>query len=67
MSLPEPVLWLLLLLGGVVAGFFNVVAGGGSLISLPLMIACGLSESSANGTLRLPIIVQNLLAVWRYW
>nr|WP_319267125.1 sulfite exporter TauE/SafE family protein [uncultured Draconibacterium sp.] len=48
---------------GVVAGFINVVAGGGSLITLPLMIFLGLPPVVANGTNRIGIIAQNIVAV----
>ncbi len=48
---------------GVIAGFFNVTAGGGSTLTLPLlMILLGLEGPVANGTNRVAIIVQNLVA-----
>jgi len=48
---------------GLVAGFFNVTAGGGSLLTLPLLVLIGLPGPVANGTNRLALIVQNLVAV----
>ena len=48
---------------GVVAGFFNVVAGGGSLLTLPLLVLLGLPSPVANGTNRVAIVIQNLVAV----
>ncbi|NOY60089.1 MAG: sulfite exporter TauE/SafE family protein [Calditrichaeota bacterium] len=55
---------LLLLFGsGLVVGFINVMAGGGSSLTLPLLIFLGLDSSLANGTNRLAILVQNLSAV----
>lgn len=57
---------LLLVLGGLIAGFLNVVAGGGSLITMPLLIFLGLPATSAVGTIRLAILVQSLTATWRY-
>ena len=48
---------------GLVAGFLNVMAGGGSLITLPLLIFMGLPVAAANGTNRVAILVQNLAAV----
>jgi len=48
---------------GIVAGFFNTVAGGGSLLSLPVLIFMGLPPSIANGTNRLSIFAQNIFAV----
>ncbi len=48
---------------GFVAGFLNTVAGGGSLISLPLLIFLGMPSAVANATNRVAIMAQNLLAV----
>ncbi len=56
--------YLLLLFGsGIVVGFINVMAGGGSSVSLPLLIFLGLNSSLANGTNRLAILIQNVSAV----
>ncbi|MEP9410972.1 MAG: sulfite exporter TauE/SafE family protein [Candidatus Brocadia sp.] len=48
---------------GVIAGFINTLAGGGSLLSLPVLIFLGLPTAVANGTNRLAITVQSLFAV----
>jgi len=48
---------------GVIAGFFNTVAGGGSLLSLPVLIFLGLPPSVANATNRVAIFAQNIFAV----
>ena len=53
----------LLFCAGNVAGFINVNAGGGSSITLPLLIFLGLDGSVANGTNRIAILVQNISAV----
>ena len=55
---------ILLIIGtGVIAGFFNVTAGGGSTLTLPLlMILLGLPGPVANGTNRIAIIIQNAVA-----
>lgn len=47
---------------GIVAGFLNVMAGGGSLITLPLLIFLGFPAAVANGTNRVAILAQNLAA-----
>lgn len=57
----------LLIAAGVVAGFLNVVAGGGSLIAMPLLIFLGVPPTVANGSVRLAILLQNASAVARYW
>lgn len=49
--------------GGLAAGFVNVVAGGGSLISIPLLIFLGLPATSANGSARVAILVQGAAAM----
>jgi uncharacterized membrane protein YfcA len=59
-------LWIvlpLLVVAGTAAGFLNVVAGGGSLLTVPLMIFLGVPELTANGTSRLGILVQSATAL----
>lgn len=48
---------------GTAAGFLNVVAGGGSLITLPILLFLGLPAATANGTNRIAILAQNIAAV----
>ena len=48
---------------GIIAGFINTLAGGGSLLTLPILIFLGLPTAVANGTNRLAIIAQCLFAV----
>lgn len=58
---------LLLLGGGLVAGFVNTVAGGGSVITLPILMEIpGISAPVANGTNRIAILLQNVAAVAGY-
>lgn len=51
---------LLLIAAGFAAGIINTLAGGGSLIILPLLIFMGLPPALANGTNRVAIVVQSL-------
>lgn len=51
---------------GVVAGALNVIAGGGSFLTLPVLIFLGLPASLANGTNRVGIVLQNVVAVERF-
>ncbi len=53
---------LVLVAVGTLAGFLNTVAGGGSLISLPILIFMGLPPAVANGTNRIALFVQNIFA-----
>lgn len=55
--------WFLLAGVGVFSGFLNVIAGGGSLLALPLLIFMGLPGNVANGTNRVAIVAQNASAV----
>ncbi|KKL87436.1 hypothetical protein LCGC14_1934730 [marine sediment metagenome] len=48
---------------GVTAGVINTLAGGGSLLTLPILIFLGLPTAMANGTNRFAIMVQCLFAV----
>ena len=54
---------LLLIFVGFIAGVINVLAGGGSLLSLPVLIFLGIPPATANGTNRIAIIIQNIFAV----
>ncbi|MBX3270719.1 MAG: sulfite exporter TauE/SafE family protein [Sandaracinaceae bacterium] len=56
----------LLALAGVAAGFINVVAGGGSLLTLPALMLLGLPAGLANGTNRLAIVTQSVAGVIAY-
>ena len=47
---------------GVVAGTINTIAGGGSLLTLPILMACGLGATQANATNRIGVLVQSLSA-----
>lgn len=54
----------LLVLGvGILAGGINTIAGGGSLISLPILIFLGLPPIVANATNRVAIFAQGISAV----
>ncbi|GGD40149.1 sulfite exporter TauE/SafE family protein [Muriicola marianensis] len=53
----------LLVVVGFVVGFINTIAGGASLISLPVLIFLGLPPSVANGTNRVAIAFQTAIGV----
>jgi uncharacterized membrane protein YfcA len=53
----------LLVAVGIIGGFVNVMAGGGSLITVPVMVFMGLPGPVANGTNRIAILAQNLSAI----
>lgn len=56
----------LLVLAGGVAGFLNTIAGGGSLLTLPLFVLTGLTWESANATSRVAVLFQSVSAVWGF-
>ena len=52
----------LLAIAGAAAGFINVIAGGGSLLSVPALLFLGFEGPAANGTNRISIVIQSLTA-----
>lgn len=48
---------------GVLAGIINTMAAGGSLLTLPVLMALGLPPNMANGTNRIAIFLQNVVGV----
>ncbi len=63
MSLLDSVI---LLVGGFLAGVINAMAGGGSLITVPLLTLVGVDGNVANGTNRVAVLVQNASSAWGY-
>lgn len=53
----------LILVTGVAAGFMNTLGGGSSLLTLPMLIFLGSPAAVANGTNRIALIVQDVVAV----
>jgi hypothetical protein len=48
---------------GIVAGIINTLAAGGSMLTLPVLMALGLPPNMANGTNRIAIFLQNVVGV----
>ena len=48
---------------GIVAGIINTLAAGGSMITLPVLMALGMPPNMANGTNRIAIFLQNVVGV----
>ena len=57
----------LLLITGIATGFLNVMAGGGSMLSVPMMIFLGVPGTVANATNRIAIFPQNVAAIWAFY
>jgi uncharacterized protein len=54
------------LLAGMASGFLNVVAGGGTLIVFPTLVALGLSPLVANVTAAVGVFPGSLAGSWTY-
>jgi len=61
-----PLQTVLLFAAGSVAGMINVLAGGGSMLTVPTLIFMGVDPITANGTNRVAIVVQNATAVYGF-
>ena len=57
----------LLMTVGVIAGWLNVMAGGGSLLTVPVMLFMDVPAPVANGTNRIAILAQNITAVYAFF
>jgi uncharacterized membrane protein YfcA len=56
---------LLLFGGGFIAGVVNTLAGGGSLLTVPLLVLAGVPGPVANGTNRVGVLIGSAVATWR--
>lgn len=52
----------LLLAGGLAAGVVNTMAGGGSLLTVPLLVLAGVPGNVANGSNRIGILASTAAA-----
>jgi hypothetical protein len=52
----------LLIIAGFMVGFINTVAGSGTVITYSLFMMLGLPANMANGTIRLGVVMQTLIA-----
>lgn len=57
---------ILLFVIALISGFINVGAGGGSSLTLPMLIFLGLDSALANGTNRVGILMQNISAIYSF-
>jgi uncharacterized membrane protein YfcA len=64
--MPEYLELLIIFCVGIIAGMINVMAGGGSSLTLPALIFIGLDSSVANGTNRIGILLQSTSATLSY-
>jgi len=52
----------ILLAGGIFAGIINAMAGGGSMLTVPLLVLAGVPGGAANGSNRVGILTSNISA-----
>ena len=57
---------IILIVSGFIAGVINTLAGGGSLLTLPILIFLGLPPGVANGTNRIGILMQSVSGTLGY-
>ena len=57
----------ILLSAGIASGWLNVLAGGGSILTVPVMVFMGMPGPIANGTNRIGIIAQNIMAIYGFF
>ena len=57
---------IILIVSGFIAGVINTLAGGGSLLTLPILIFLGLPPGVANGTNRIGILMQSISGTLGY-
>ena len=56
-----------LIAAGTLGGMINVMAAGGSMITVPIMVFMGLPGPVANGTNRIAIFAQNMTAIGAFY
>jgi len=64
--MPQYLEILILFFVGLLAGVINVMAGGGSSLTLPALIFMGLDSAAANGTNRIGILLQGMFSTLSY-
>jgi len=58
---------IIIVIAGIATGIINTLAGSGSLITLPIFIfLCGLDAQMANGTNRVGVLVQTIVAIFTF-
>jgi len=55
-----------IIIAGIAAGFINTLAGSGSLITLSLLLMMGVPANVANGSNRVGILMQNMVATYSF-
>lgn len=56
----------ILICSGLIVGFVNTLAGGGTILSVSIFMLFGLPPTVANGTNRIAVVLQNMTAVYNF-
>lgn len=56
-------IYLFAILGGILAGIINTLAGSGSAVTLPILVMLGLPANVANATNRVGVTIQNIVGI----
>ena len=56
----------LLVLGGGLAGIINAMAGGGSSLTVPLLVLAGVPGNAANGSNRVGVLTSTISTAWSF-
>ena len=59
-------LYIIIFISGLIEGVINTLAGGGSLLTLPILIFSGLPPNIANGTNRVGLLIQSIFGTAGY-
>ncbi|MFP4546751.1 MAG: sulfite exporter TauE/SafE family protein [Bacteroidota bacterium] len=65
-DITELIYYGILIITGILAGIINTLAGGGSSLTLPILILCGLPSPVANATNRVGIFFHNITATAKF-
>lgn len=63
----DPLILIVLAATGLVAGFVDAVAGGGGLITIPVLVSLGMAPVAALATNKAQSVVGTLIAAITYW
>lgn len=56
----------ILVCSGLIVGFINTLAGGGTILSISIFMLFGLPPAVANGTNRIAVALQNITAIYHF-
>ncbi len=67
LGIDSPLVIVILILSGFLAGIINTIAGTGSILTYSVFIMLGFPASLANGTVRLGVVLQTMASSWYFY